>query len=69
MNTLALGYGSQTGSKRLAPAADILALARVWYGRARQRRQLKQLSKWQLDDLGISQNQARQEAAKPFWQA
>lgn len=37
------------------------------YQRAHQRRQLAELDARQLDDIGISREQALQESAKPFW--
>jgi len=69
MNTLALGYSSYAERTRLSLTGDMLVLARTWFGRARQRRQLNQLSDWQLDDLGISRSDARREATKPFWRS
>lgn len=39
----------------------------AWFQRARQRRQLAALSARQLDDIGITREQAASEAAKPFW--
>ena len=45
------------------------ALARLlrWHERARQRRQLMQLSDHLLRDLGITRATALGEAEKPFW--
>ena len=37
--------------------------------RAKQRRQLLNLSDEQLDDIGITRAEALEEANKPFWQA
>ena len=39
----------------------------LWWQRARQRRQLAELSEGQLDDIGVTREQALAEAAKPFW--
>ncbi len=49
--------------------AEVLALVGSWYQRARQRRQLAELSDRQLADIGISRAEARAEAQRPFWQA
>ena len=57
--------------KQPAPATiafhALPALASVWAGRRRQRRQLHDLADWQLRDLGISRMEAEAEARKPFW--
>jgi uncharacterized protein YjiS (DUF1127 family) len=41
----------------------------LWFEleKARQRGLLNDLEDWQLRDLGLSRNQARREARKPFW--
>ena len=41
----------------------------VWHQRARQRRQLLELSDQMLRDIGISRADAIGEAEKPFWRA
>ena len=51
---------------RGASAAQVL---RLWYQRAKQRRQLSRLTLRELDDVGIDANAAAAEAAKPFWRA
>jgi uncharacterized protein YjiS (DUF1127 family) len=41
-----------------------------WAGRSRQRRQLGELAElndYLLKDIGVSQEEALREAAKPFW--
>ena len=38
-----------------------------WYMNWRTRRQLSQLSGYQLKDIGVSAGEAQQEAGKPFW--
>jgi uncharacterized protein YjiS (DUF1127 family) len=38
-----------------------------WVVRSRQRRALAELDKRFLDDIGVSPDEARREAAKPFW--
>ena len=40
-----------------------------WGERARQRRHLSQLTRRELDDIGIGAEAALAEAAKPFWKA
>ncbi|HWL70682.1 MAG TPA: hypothetical protein VNS22_20215 [Geminicoccus sp.] len=51
------------------------ALARLWrfgwccFDRTVQRRALAGLTDQELLDIGVSRRAARQEAAKPFWQA
>lgn len=42
-------------------------IARIWWRRARTRRQLRDLDDRLLADAGITRDQAREEAAKPFW--
>lgn len=42
-------------------------ILRLWVARYRQRQQLLTLQTWQLDDIGISAEQARAEGRKPFW--
>lgn len=44
------------------------ALVRFWRQRSRTRQQLQALQDWQLEDLGISRDQAIEESAKMFWQ-
>jgi uncharacterized protein YjiS (DUF1127 family) len=39
----------------------------VWRRRARDRRELAQLDRRTLRDLGLSEGQAQFEANKPFW--
>jgi uncharacterized protein YjiS (DUF1127 family) len=38
-----------------------------WYERQSQRRALAPLEDYRLKDIGLSREQARREAAKPFW--
>ena len=40
---------------------------RVWRARRRQRQTLAELNDYLLNDIGVSRNEARREAAKPFW--
>jgi uncharacterized protein YjiS (DUF1127 family) len=39
----------------------------TWYMRARQRQALRLLDSRLLDDIGVSEDERRQELAKPFW--
>jgi uncharacterized protein YjiS (DUF1127 family) len=51
-------------------AVGWLHILRFWIGRSRQRRQLAELAEFDdhlLKDIGISQDEALREAAKPFW--
>ncbi len=38
-----------------------------WVQRARQRKQLAQLSQHLLDDIGLTEEMVAKEIAKPFW--
>jgi uncharacterized protein YjiS (DUF1127 family) len=55
------------------PIAVVGLLARAidrlweWRGRARERRQLSELSDAMLKDIGISRAEASSEFEKPFW--
>lgn len=54
------------------PAARLIGLARRVFSLiplARQRRALKHLDGYRLDDMGISPAAARAETARPFWDA
>ena len=67
MSTMTLGY--QAVAQTSGSGTRLWSLLRVWQQRAHQRRQLLTLSNRQLDDIGVSREQADCEAAKPFWQA
>lgn len=41
----------------------------LWLGTARSRNDLKTLEPQMLDDIGVSEAQARKEAMRPFWDA
>ena len=45
----------------------LLALLRTWYRRASERRALAELDAHLLQDCGLTREQARREAEKPFW--
>lgn len=68
MTTIALKtrYPRRPGtlSRAFARTGEIVAL---WHARARQRARLGELPPALLDDVGLSAEAARAEAAKPFW--
>ncbi len=68
MSTFTLTYGRHSDASLPISMAQVLALAGSWHQRARQRRQLVELSDRQLADIGISRVEACAEAGKPFWQ-
>jgi uncharacterized protein YjiS (DUF1127 family) len=53
----------------LAAVIDESRRQQVWFEleKARQRGLLKNLEEWQLEDLGLTREQAEREARKPFW--
>lgn len=55
------------GVPRTASPMRLLSFALQVLGVVRQRRQLVKLSEGQLADIGITREQARTEAARPFW--
>lgn len=44
-----------------------LSVLRKWVARGRQRDELRELDHRMLRDIGITREQARKEARKPFW--
>ena len=55
---------------RATLAASAAAMARVvqrWNQRSRQRMALRDLDAAQLNDIGVTREDALREAAKPFW--
>ena len=54
------------GRRWIRRAVDVVL---TWHERARERRQLMELSDHMLRDIGISRAQAYGEAYKPFWRA
>ena len=48
-------------------AGQIIKKARFWANRSRQRKQLLCLDARMLSDIGITAEQAKTEAVKPFW--
>ena len=53
----------------LAPFSRPLAMLRRWRRTARERRQLQALNDRMLRDIGLAREDARREAARPFWDA
>ena len=47
----------------------LLAVVRAWLKRARERRELSQLSDAQLRDVGLNRHMIQRELEKPFWMA
>jgi uncharacterized protein YjiS (DUF1127 family) len=70
-------YATLAGSAKDAPAhlvaqawlAHAFEQVLAWHERARQRRQLQQLSEHMLKDIGLSRADAAAEISKPFWRA
>jgi uncharacterized protein YjiS (DUF1127 family) len=44
-----------------------LHIVNAWIQRSRQRKQLAQLDKHLLDDLGLTKEMVKNEISKPFW--
>ena len=62
-------HDHQDGSP--SPAMGCVMTVRLWMERRRQRRalgELAELNSYLLEDIGLSQEEARREAARPFWQ-
>jgi uncharacterized protein YjiS (DUF1127 family) len=58
------------GSGLLTRIGEALLTLLFWAGRSRQRKQLGELAEFDnylLEDIGVSQEEALREAAKPFW--
>jgi uncharacterized protein YjiS (DUF1127 family) len=56
------------GSQALRAARDVSATISVWAMRRGTRRALAELERHHLLDIGKTPDEARREAAKPFWQ-
>ena len=69
--THAFGHFSITGKvdPRAPLTRRILDTVKLWFARAAERRQLKQLDDRLLADIGLDRQDALTEAAKPFWKA
>ena len=63
-----VSQASQLGSVARAPSA-VFGTLLTWQMRANQRARLAEMESHRLDDMGISQSEARHEASKPFWRA
>ena len=50
-------------------AVSLALTVAAWELRYRTRKQLAQMPKHMLRDIGLSESQAEQEAEKPFWRA
>lgn len=67
MNTIPLMHKTNYSLGQRAPGP--LALLNLWQRRREERRQLSQLPEELLQDIGLTPEQVRVEAAKPFWRA
>lgn len=66
MSTLVM----QQKCEKLSVADSILKMfvvAQHWLERNKQRKQLAQLEPHMLKDIGVTENQKKQEVSKPFW--
>jgi uncharacterized protein YjiS (DUF1127 family) len=45
----------------------IVKTVKIWIQRSRQRKQLVRLDKHLLDDIGLTEEQVKNEISKPFW--
>jgi len=61
-------FGSRAAPDPGTAGCGALPLVRAWIARARQRRQLRELDTRLLRDIGMTADEARHEARKPFWQ-
>ncbi|MEM0987845.1 MAG: DUF1127 domain-containing protein [Pseudomonadota bacterium] len=53
----------------LAGGGSLWSTIMLWQARARSRAHLAELDAAQLDDIGVSAEEAHRESAKPFWHA
>lgn len=61
-------YRTTTSRFELPPILfGLIETIAVWSVRRRQRHALAELDEHLLNDVGLSREQARREAAKPFW--
>ncbi len=51
------------------PKLGLFEMLRTWYLRTRERQALAELDEHLLRDCGLTREQARREADKPFWMA
>lgn len=54
---------------RHRPARPLLSRLLAWMALGRQRRRLALLDAHMLDDIGLTRDEARAEAARPVWDA
>jgi uncharacterized protein YjiS (DUF1127 family) len=52
-----------------SPVYGVLVLLRLWLKRAQERRELAQLTAYELHDFGASRSEAIAESGKPFWRS
>ena len=65
---LLLAFGLvRAGPVRRAAQVGVAEVGLTWFDRARQRRQLCELSDHMLRDIGLTRADAWAEYAKPFW--
>ena len=60
----------RAGTRHIAPLSAIrriVAAIRLWCGRARARRQLRELSDHMLKDIGLRREDVGYEFPKPYW--
>ena len=62
-HALTLPFPMLTGN----PAAGLTGLPALWKRRYETRRDLARMDRHLLSDIGLTEAQARTEAAKPFW--
>jgi uncharacterized protein YjiS (DUF1127 family) len=63
-----VSYPATTNRFELPPVLrGLIETVAVWIVRRRQRQALAELDEHLLDDVGLSREQARREAARPFW--
>ena len=61
---------TRTGDRGIvAYAVTVLGVLVTWWGRSRQRRQLRRLDDRQLQDVGLRRDDVERELAKPFWRS
>ena len=51
----------------VAMPTRVLSALQAWAERLRQRRDLRELDDWLLEDIGVTRQQADAESHKPFW--
>ena len=62
--------GLSTDTKRFDPISALKRIPAIlmrWYARIEERRHLLEMSDEILRDAGLSRDQVRREATKPFW--